>query len=204
MKKNNPLNSSFRASDAIVEAIRQCLSNQKIVVVSLDGGSGAGKTTLAIEVASQVDATIIHCDDFFDATISNAEWETASLEKRCCRCIDWSRLQKEVLYPLINGETVYYHPFSFENRNGVSSEIVEVIPTRIIILDGIYSSLLNLFEVGQLKILVDVVPDLRYKRHNQREGTDDLEWHQLWDSVEEYYFTFLRPPETFDLIVQNA
>lgn len=134
----------------------------------------AGKTILAIEVASQV-----------DATTSNDEWKTVSLEKKCRRCIDWSRLQKEVLYPLINRETVYYHPFSFENREGVSSEIVEVIPTRVIILDGIYSLFLNLFVVGQLKILVHVVPDLRYKRYNQREGIDDLEWHQLWDSVEE-------------------
>jgi hypothetical protein len=27
-------------------------------------------------------------------------------------------------------------------------------------------------------------------------------WHAIWDSAEEHYFTRVRPPESFDIIVK--
>ncbi|MBY7143544.1 (d)CMP kinase [Virgibacillus sp. NKC19-3] len=83
------------------------------MVVSLDGGSGAGKSTLAAEVASHMGATVLQCDEFFDATIADDEWDTYTLELKCHRCIDWKRVRTGALLPLITGETAHFHPFSF-------------------------------------------------------------------------------------------
>lgn len=57
--------------------------------------------------------------------------------------------------------------------------------------------------MDSIVIIIDVIPEVRYKRHNIRERTDDLAWHKRWDPVEYYYFTVLRPKETFDVVVVN-
>lgn len=71
-------------------------------------------------------------------------------------------------------------------------------------LDGIYSALPKMPNVNHIKILIDVPAELRYHRHNIREGSDDLEWHHLWDPVEDYYLKVIRPPSSFDLVVVNG
>jgi uridine kinase len=172
------------------------------LVVSFDGGSGSGKSTLASEVASSVGATIIHCDDFFAAKIPDHEWDLYSIEKMCRLCIDWDRVRAEALLPLLAGEIAEYHPFSFSTTNGLSPDVVVLEPSKIIILDGIYSSHW-LSDLINLSILVEVSPDIRRNRHNLREGTEDKEWHLRWDPVEDYYFSVLRTPDSFDLVVAN-
>lgn len=63
-------------------------------------------------------------------------------------------------------------------------------PAKVAILDGIYSSLLELSDVNQLTVLVDVLAELRRHRHDIREGSDDLDWHLRWDPAEDYYLQF--------------
>jgi uridine kinase len=70
---------------------------------------------LALELASQLAATIIHCDDFFNATIPDYVWDTCTVEQKCRWCIDWQCMRKEALLPLLAGERAQYHPFSFAN-----------------------------------------------------------------------------------------
>ena len=183
---------------------RCCLGESDIIslVVSFDGGSGSGKSTLASEVASSLKATIIHCDDFFAVEIPDHEWDSYSVEKKCRLCIDWERVRAEALLPLLAGEKAEYHPFSFSTMNGFSSDVVVLEPSKVIILDGIYSSYW-LSDLTDFTILVDVAPTIRRNRHNLRERTEDREWHLRWEPVEDYYFSVLRSPDSFDLVVVN-
>lgn len=192
------------AAQQIVSNIKARLKGRNSpLVVSLDGGSGAGKSTLAADVASHVGATVIPCDEFFAATISDDEWDSYRTEQKCRKCIDWQRLRSEVLLPLLAGESAQYHPFSFSAANGLSTSLVTKEPSMVIILDGIYSSLPELSDVVDFNVLVDVLPEVRRYRHNVREGHDDEDWHLRWDPVEDYYFSVLCPPSSFDLIVVN-
>src|SRR5699024_6470639 len=127
--------------------------------------------------------------------IPNEEWDALSLEKRCRICIEWERLRQEALLPLLARQKAVYHPFYSKN----ATDRVVKEPAHVILLDGIYSSQW-LPEYVHLNVLVDVSADVRYKRHNLREGTEDKEWHLRWDPVEDYYFSKLRLPETFDVV----
>ncbi|MCR2823608.1 uridine kinase family protein [Lederbergia panacisoli] len=203
MKNNHSLNNLKDSVQSIVLTIKQGLKDRNLpLVVSFDGGSGSGKSTLAFEVASSVKATIIHCDDFFAVEIPDHEWDIYSVEKKCRLCIDWERVRAEALLPLLAGEKAEYHPFSFSTMNGLSSEVVVLEPSKVIILDGIYSSHW-LSQLTNLTVLVDLAPEIRHKRHNLREGTEDKEWHLRWDPVEDYYFSVLRSQDSFDLVVVN-
>ncbi|TMV44382.1 hypothetical protein FE783_32500 [Paenibacillus mesophilus] len=205
MENNHPSHNLQQVIQTIVSSINQRLIGQiGPLIVSLDGGSGAGKSTLAAEVASRLDATVIQCDDFFDATITNEEWDSFTVEQKCHRCIDWQRMRNEALLPLLAGKKAQYRPFSFSSGNGLALHMVTLQPSKIIILDEIYSSLPEMLDVVHLTILVDVLPELRRYRHNSREGTDDVDWHSRWDAVEDYYFSVLRPPTSYHLIVFNT
>ena len=68
------------------------------------------------------------------------------------------------------------------------------------LIDGIYSSNPDLADILNLTILIDTPANIRYMRHNNREGNDDLEWHKLWDDAELYNFEKIRPPSSFNLI----
>ncbi|WP_152654553.1 (d)CMP kinase [Oceanobacillus sp. CFH 90083] len=119
------------AAQQIVSAIKARLKGRtNPLVVSLDGGSGAGKSTLAADVASHMGATVIQCDEFFAATISDDEWDSYTSELKCRRCIDWQRMRREVLLPLLAGENVQYHPFSFFLKIGCHRLLSRKSPPR--------------------------------------------------------------------------
>lgn len=202
MENGHLTRGSEEVVQTIVSAISQRLmSHKSTLVVAIDGGSGAGKSTLAAAVASNVEATLIPCDDFFSATITDAQWDTCTPEQRCRRCIDWQRVRNEVLEPLLAGRVTLYRPFSFESEDGMASYWVKKEPAQVVILDGIYSALPELSDIVHLTVLVNVCPEIRHQRHNLREGNDDVDWHARWDPAEDYYFTVLRPPASFDLVV---
>ncbi|MBO9606434.1 MAG: hypothetical protein J7639_10805 [Paenibacillaceae bacterium] len=191
-----------KAVHSVASAINQRLrSGINPLVVAIDGGSGAGKSTLAEAIVLHTDATVIHCDDFFLATITDAEWDTYTPEQKCRLCIDWQRVRKEVLEPLLEGRAARYHPFSFETEDGLAHNWVRKVPAKAIILDGIYSARPELSDLVHLTVLVNVLPEVRHRRHNSREGNDDVEWHTRWDPSEDYYFTAVRDPASFDLVV---
>ena len=47
------------------DRINQLLKEKESIVIAVDGMSGAGKTTYAEELATKLDANVIHMDDFF-------------------------------------------------------------------------------------------------------------------------------------------
>ena len=54
--------------------IERLLSSQPgPIVVAIDGGSGAGKSTLASLNEKEIDAVLIHLDDFFSAEIPDEQ-----------------------------------------------------------------------------------------------------------------------------------
>ncbi len=144
---------------------------------------------------------MIHCDDFFTATVTEAQWDRYTPEQRYHRCIDWQRVRVEVLEPLLAGGTAQYHPYSFATEDGLAVHWVRKEPAQVIILDGIYSALPDLADIVHLTILVDASPEIRRQRHNLREGDDDLAWHARWGPAERYYLSMVRPPASFDLVV---
>ncbi|NHN33634.1 uridine kinase family protein [Paenibacillus agricola] len=195
MENSDPTLISNTAVQTVASVIDQrTMSRISPLVVAIDGGSGAGKSMLAKAVAQLVGATVIHCDDFFSATITDAVWDTYSPEQKCRQCIDWQRMRKEVLEPLLVGKVTQYHPFSFESKDGLAPDWVRKEPAKVVILDGIYSTLPELSEMVHLTVLINVLPEVRRQRHNLREGNDDVAWHARWDPAEDYYFTVLRPP----------
>lgn len=198
-----------QAADTIVVEIRRLMANRTTpVLVALDGGSGAGKSSVALAIAGKLDAVVIQGDDFFAAGITDAEWEARTPQAKAADAIDWRRLRAEALEPLLAGKRARWHAFDFEagrrpdGTYPLRADFVEREPAAVIVLDGAYSTRPELGDLIDLSVLVDVAADERHQRLAAREAKPFLDaWHARWDAAEEYYFAQVRPKTTFDLVV---
>jgi uridine kinase len=178
-------------------------------LVALDGGSGSGKSTLAVLVAAELNAAVVESDDFFAAEITDAEWDAMEPRERAAAAIDWRRLRREALEPLLSGKPASWHPFDFAagaRADGTYPMAVEAVtrePASVIVLDGAYSARPEISDLIGLAVLVDVPSSERHRRIALREEDKAFlaAWHARWDAAEDYYFTHVRPASSFDLVV---
>ena len=84
----------------------------------------------------------------------------------------------------------------------MKSTYVELEPAPVILLDGNISTSPQLVDLVSLTVLLEVPDNQRQTRRIER-GEDPVflqRWHDLWDAVEEYYFTSIRPRGSFNLV----
>lgn len=201
----------FRAINDLGAEIRERAADALIFVISFDGRSGAGKSTLASAVASALGATTVPSDDFFAAEFPDTEWDRRAAEQRAADAIDWRRLRRDALEPLRNGLPARWFAFDFgagtqpDGTYRMSTTATERAPSKLVILEGAYSSRAELADLVDLSVLVEVDPAQRLRRLAAREDAAFLKsWHARWDGAEEHYFGRVRPPESFDLVFDSS
>jgi uridine kinase len=181
------------------------------IVVALDGGSGAGKTTIAEILTRRTEIALVPLDDFYQTVIPESEWPHKTVAERLNGVFDWSRVRSEALEPLRAGRAGRWHAFDFmrglgkSGTYGLKKDATEVAPAPTILLEGAYSASPPLRDLIDLAVLVDVENKVRHLRCVARgEDAEFLAgWHQIWDEVETYYFEQVCPPGSFDLVIPN-
>ena len=184
---------------------------QRPVVVALDGGSGAGKTTIAERLMRLTEVALVPLDDFYQTVIPESEWPYKTLEQRLNGVFDWSRVRREALEPLRAGRPGRWHAFDFMRGLGKAGtysskeEVTQVAPAPAILVEGAYSASPPLRDLIDLAVLVDVQNKRRHIRTAAREDNAEFlaRWHEIWDDVETYYFEHVCRPESFDLVILN-
>jgi uridine kinase len=186
------------------EITSRSLGATRNFVIAIEGRSGAGKSTLAGELADLLGAALISQDDFYSGgTLS--DWANLTSAQKADRVIDWRRVRREAIEPLIANQRAEWHPFDWETLKGLAPQTISAEPRRLIILDGVYSARPELSDLINLSVLVHLDDNVRRARLRKREGADFVsEWHPVWDEAEDYYFLEVRPPAPFDLIFERA
>lgn len=201
------------ARSQIAAAINRTLQgHHSPILVVIDGGSGAGKSSLAFLLEKEIDSVVVPSDDFFSAHIPDWEWDARSIPERARDVLDWQRLRADVLGPLLAGKTARWHPFDFaaglrpDGTYALSEHFVEKQAAPVIILEGAYSSSQEIADLVDLTVYMDVPVFERHQRLDKREDDKQFlkRWHSLWDEVEEYYFANVMPKSAFDLVVSGT
>ena len=207
-----PQSSIATAAQAVIARLEPLLSQRRgPILVALDGPAGSGKSTLASLLAAALDATIVPSDDFYAAHIPTAEWQARRPRDRVADGIDWRRMRREALEPLLAGKAAKWCAFDFnvgvrpDGTYPMQVTPTERQPARVVILDGAYSTRPELADLITLSVLVDAPVAVRHARMAARDAPDFLAaWHALWDDAEAYYFTIVRPQTSFDLVVSMS
>ena len=193
-----------------IEALRA--SVQRPIVVALDGGSGAGKTTIARRLACLTNVATIPLDDFYQTVVPESAWAHKTVEQRLSMVFDWDRVRIEALQPLRGGRPGRWRAFDFMRGLGTTgkyslkSEVTEVAPAPTILLEGAYSASPVLRDLIDISVLVDVQNSTRHLRIAARERDSSkalASWHAIWDEPEAHYLQRICPPESFDLVIRN-
>ncbi len=117
-------------------------------------------------------------------------------------------MRRSALDPLLAGRPALWHPFDFaagpraDGTYGMSPQSVRREPAPVTIPGDDCSARPELGDVVNLSVLIEAPTAARLARLAAREEPALLAtWHERWDAAEEYYFTKLRPPRAFDLVI---
>ncbi len=133
------------------------------LVIAIDGHGGAGKTTLADELARQLGAEVLHTDDYF-----HPEQESADT-RPMAQYYDWERLRGEAILPALAG------------GRRASPLLVE----------GVGSASPALADLVTHTIYVETPEPLRLERLRARVTPE--EWDEDWLDAERVYFASRPP-----------
>ena len=202
------MNSGLKPAEVIKDAIRalQVGDTGRVIVVALDGHSGAGKTTLATTIAETLDAAVLHGDDFY-RDMPDDDRAQLSPAQGVDQYFDWQRLGTEALTKLVRRERAQFRPFNWTVGSGLTDAAVNVVPSDIVVVEGVYCARPEFDDLIDLKVLVEVAQGERETRRALRPRTvsrdEPQAWDTRWDAAERLYFKSIRPRDAFDIIVSG-
>ena len=155
-------------------------------VVAVDGAGGAGKTTVADQLAGLLDAPVVHTDDF-------ASWDEP---------LDWwPRLLAEVLEPLAANEPASFVPNAW---GGPPRERVVVEPCEFLVLEGVSATRRAFRPYLTYAIWVETSRALRLRRGLERDGEAALPQWEQWMAAEDRYVAEEAPHLRADAVLDGA
>jgi uridine kinase len=171
----------------VVDAIRSSSppAGMRTRIVAVDGPGGAGKSTLAGHLARELDAAIVHTDDF-------ASWESPT---------DWwLALIEKVLEPIATSRSARYVPTSW---GGPEKPEVVIEPTEFVVLEGVTASREAFRPYLAFSIWIETPREVRLRRGLRRDGEDAREHWDGWMAGEDAYIERERPSDHAHVVLQG-
>lgn len=170
----------------VKQVLAQLPAAADIQLIVIDGMCGSGKTTLAQELARELDAPVIHMDDFFLPYDLRTQERLAQPGGN----VDYERFAQEVL-PFVGVEDGFsYRRFSCSDG---SFSAAHCPAGKVRIVEGTYSLHPSFLPVWQklnaLRVFLSVDPDEQLRRIGLR-NPDLLEaFRTRWIPMENAYFS---------------
>lgn len=166
-------------------------------VVAIDGGSAAGKSTLAHCLEKIYDCQVYHMDDFF----LRPEQRTPRRLAEPGGNVDRERFMEQVLLPVSRGEPVWLQRYNCKTQT--LSEPVECAPKALTFVEGVYAAHPALAWRYDLSAYVSVDPELQRTRILERNTPEEQErFFQEWIPMENHYFEATKIDERCDLVLE--
>lgn len=162
-------------------------------VAAVDGRCASGKTTLALRLGKELSAPVIHMDDFY----LPFALRTPMRLRRPGGHMDFERLEKEILAPVLRGEEVLYRAYD-PHMDAWGTEM-KIPPQKFYIVEGTYALLPELKAYYGYKIFLTVNKQTQRARLLEREGEEKLAaFLTRWIPAEEAYFSACQPRSCAD------
>ncbi|MGI8881594.1 MAG: hypothetical protein ACR2KJ_14025 [Jatrophihabitans sp.] len=155
-------------------------------VLALDGGAGAGKTTLAALLeAALPESAVLHTDELLQG------WDD--------QFTFWPRLRADVLAPIAAGAPGQYDGFDwmYEEPAGPA----EVPVTDVLIVEGV-SAIAACAEIASLRVFCELQRAERERRWALRDGMPVQPRWRAWLDAEDEFFAAHPPPA--DIVVRTV
>ena len=163
-----------------------------VVVIALDGPSGAGKTTLArgieLALAPRGPVAVVHMDHLYPG------WDGLAQAP--------GLLTAQVLEPLARGERATYRLWSWVREQWSGTR--DVPPCRFLVVEGCGSSVEPAGSYAAVSVFVDADTAVRMRRGIDRDGEAYRPQWRRWADQEAALFTADATRERADLVLDTS
>ena len=147
------------------------MTNDKVTIIGIAGGTGSGKTTVVkkiVEALPPHHVAVVPLDSYYNDTTSMTEEERHAINFDHPDAFDWKLLTKQI-NELREGRAIEQPTYSYLKCNRLP-ETIHVEPKPVIIVEGIMT-LINkkLRDIMDIRIFVDCDSDERLIRNIQRD-----------------------------------
>ena len=168
------------------------MTNDKVTIIGIAGGTGSGKTTVVkkiVEALPPHHVAVVPLDSYYNDTTSMTEEERHAINFDHPDAFDWKLLTKQI-NELREGRAIEQPTYSYLKCNRLP-ETIHVEPKPVIIVEGIMT-LINkkLRDIMDIRIFVDCDSDERLIRNIQR---DTVERGRDVQTVLDRYLKGLKP-----------
>lgn len=165
-----------------ISLIREAAAGKDRLLVALDGRCAAGKTTLALAIAAELNCPLIHMDHFF----LRPEQRTPERLSAPGENIDHERFLMEALIPLREGVPFTYRRYLCHSAR--FGEPISITPGPVNLVEGSYACHPALRDFYDLRLFLTVDPATQISRIEARNGAADaLVFARRWIPLEESY-----------------
>lgn len=197
----------------LIEKIKILSDKSDPVVISIDGHSASGKTTLAGRLAELLNAEgltagVVHMDDFF----LPPQLRTGERLSEPGGNVHYERFSEEIFVPLSSlkenknskSSPLIYHKFDCGTMS--YSDDPAVIPlSRVYIIEGAYSQRPEFISLYDLKIFMDITESEQRERILARNGAEGYKnFREKWIPMENRYFERFRIKENSDIVFYTS
>ncbi|MCA9044061.1 MAG: AAA family ATPase [Planctomycetaceae bacterium] len=166
-------------------------------LIAVDGRGGAGKSTLARQIASELGGTILQGDDFYAAMPNEARF-TLAPQAGYEQLFDW-RQMREVLLALRDDRRAAFRKFDWKHDRPAQS-LSEITVDKLLIVEGVYTCRPELRDLYDVTILVSTNQETCRQRVHDRGENSEAEI-DMWCRAEEWYFEHVLNAGAFDIVV---
>lgn len=186
---------------------------EKPIIIGITGGSGSGKTTIAHEIANQIEASdrivIMTQDSYYKDNTGLPMSERQKINYDHPNAFDMPLLEAQ-LNQLLHRKPIEMPTYDFTEHTR-SDKTVHINPADIIILEGILvlfnEEIRNLMDI---KVYVDTDDDIRFIRRLERDMKErgrslDSVINQYLTTVKPMYHQFIEPTKRYaDIIIPEG
>lgn len=168
------------------------MTDKKITIIGIAGGTGSGKTTVVRKLVESLPphyVAVVPLDSYYNDTTHLTEEERHAINFDHPDAFDWRLLHKQIA-DLRNGKAIEQPTYSYLKCNRLP-ETVHVEPRPVIIIEGIMTLFdRKLRSLMDLRVFVDCDADERLIRNIQR---DIVERGRDVQMVLDRYLEVLKP-----------
>ena len=188
----------------IVKHIAGLVAPGRTVLVGIDGGAGAGKTTFTKWFVEQIResagrVSIVLTDLIYRPKAER--WTGPFDEMPIGYDLDWERIRDQVILPLREGKTARFQLYDWV-RDRID-ELVEIKAGGITIIDGVFALRNELSDYYDLRIWFSCPLEIRVSRLLKRGDTPQAEI-DYWLPIEGHYHTAHTPEKSAHLVIDSA
>jgi uridine kinase len=170
-------------------------------VIGISGFGGAGKSTLAHQLSTALNCSVVGVDDFqkpgaFDTDFSL--WEI----------MDYSRLEKEVLIPFMQKSSLIRYG-KFNAKEEVVEDCIEIKNQDTLIIEGVGLFRPELMQYFSYTIWIDIPLEEAISRGKKRDreeyqNPNDECWDGTWKKNDLEYYAVFEPDKKADIVISNT